>query len=220
MSGWHYGVKENGCTAAEQGGEPRCRLQLWASWGSSVASNTAGTGELQFAPIWNDLIEISIEGPRHRGVKTQKKKRKKKHRAQSITAFWSHDQHLSFTVNVAWNTWAGTGGAISAGSGGGAVERCCWQVRWKSDDKYSQSDSYFGFCQFGGAEQRLSSLVHCVLMRTCLPDPSFHLSCDHSILLLRDVSQRLCQNNPITLSMQFFLCFFFSFPCLIAESAS
>lgn len=157
----------------------------------------------------------------HRGATTQrsentKKEKKKTHRAQSITAFWLHDQHLSFTVNVAWNTWAGTRGAISAGGqaggGGGAVERCCWQACWKSDDKYSQSDSYFGFCQFGGAEQRLSSLVHCVLMRTCLPDPSFHLSCDHSILLLRDVSQRLRQNNPITISTQFFLWFFFFFP--------
>lgn len=104
-----------------------------------------------------------------------------------------------------WTSW-------QRGSGGG----CCWQACWKSDDKCSQSDSYFGFCQFGGAEQTLSSMDHCVLMRTCLLDPSLHRSCDHSLLLLRDVSQRLRQNNPIRISTQFFFCF----PGLMAKSVS
>lgn len=106
--------------------------------------------EQQFAPIWNNLIEISIEGPRHRGVKIQKHPPKKTLSSVNYSIL-THDQHLSFTVNTAWNTWAGIGGAkcavdkLVAGEWGWGG--CCWQAHWKSDDKYSQSDSYFGFCQ-------------------------------------------------------------------------
>lgn len=143
--------------------------------------------------------------------KKHTQKNKKKTLSSVNYSILSHNQHLSFTVNRAWNTWAGIGGAKSASGQAGSGEGeeggggCCWQVRWKSDDKYSQSDSYFGFCQFSGAEQTLSSLLHCVLMRTCLLNPSLHRSCDHSILLLWDVSQELHQNSLITISTQFFL---------------
>lgn len=54
---------------------------------------------------------------------TPPKKNKKKTPPSSVNySILSHNQHLSFTVNTAWNTWAGIGAAKSgggqAGSGG------------------------------------------------------------------------------------------------------
>lgn len=134
MSGWHYGVKENGCTAAEEGGERRCRLQLWASWESSPALNIVGINTLQFPTIWKDLIEW----PQHRGIKKKTNK--------SIPVFCSVINTFTFSENAVWNTWSGinrVGGAklsmVEIGDGvlTGSLE---------SDDKSTQSGSYFGFC--------------------------------------------------------------------------
>lgn len=108
MSGWHYGVKGNGWTAAEESGEWRCRRQLWASWESRPASNIVGINTLQFPTIWKDLIEDRQINP----------------------GILPGDQHLSFSENAVWNTWSGINRVGVQSTPWWPMGTGCWRARW------------------------------------------------------------------------------------------